>query len=196
MTLQRTQVSADPDTPDATLVARTRAGEAAALGALYERHGGALLALARRLLGNDADAEDVLHDVFLGLPEALRHYEERGALGAWLRRVTARVALNRLRARERTRETSLDVHDAHDVHDVHGAHEARGAHDADALHDALSLEAAVAALPDTLRVVLVLHEIAGLPHADVARLLDITPGASEVRLHRAIRALRLSLGTR
>ena len=175
-------VSASRETSDSTLVERARAGEPAALGALYERHGGALLALARRLLGNGEDAEDVLHDVFLGLPEALRRYEERGALDAWLKRVTARVALNRLRSRARARERSLDpgLH----APPVPGA-----------LHDALALEQAIAALPDTLRAVFVLREIAGLPHAEVARLLEITPGASEVRLHRAIRALRLSLGT-
>ena len=50
----------------------------------------ALLALARRLAGSAADAEDVVHDVFLGLPEALRRYEERGSLESWLKRVTAR----------------------------------------------------------------------------------------------------------
>jgi RNA polymerase sigma-70 factor (ECF subfamily) len=170
------------------LIARTRGGDPAALGELYARHGRAMLALARRLTGSAADAEDVLHDVFLGLPEALRRYDERGTLESWLKRVTARVALNRLRTRGRTREVPL----ADAPHGTpHGTpHDSRSA---DAL-DLLALQAAIDALPDALRVVLVLKEIEGYSHAEVAALLDITRGASEVRLHRAVAALRRRLG--
>ena len=162
------------------LIARTRTGDAAALGELYARHARPLLALARRLTGSAADAEDVLHDVFLGLPEALRRYDERGTLEAWLKRVTARVALNRLRARGGSREVPLA-----EVPNASGP--------ADAL-DVLALQGAIDALPDALRVVLVLKEIEGYSHAEVAALLDITRGASEVRLHRAVAALRRRLG--
>src|SRR5688500_13564731 len=91
------------------LVARAREGSAEALAALYTRYAPALMGVAYRLTGSAADAEDVLHDVFLGLPEALRHYDERGALESWLKRVAARVALSRVRARQRRREVALDV---------------------------------------------------------------------------------------
>src|SRR5881394_3273439 len=90
------------------IAARARAGSAAALSELYALYGAALMALAYRLTGSRDDAEDVLHDVFLGLPEALRRYDERGALESWLKRVTARVALTRLRSRDRAREVALD----------------------------------------------------------------------------------------
>jgi RNA polymerase sigma-70 factor (ECF subfamily) len=85
---------APSDVPDALLVRRARAGEGEALGQLYDRYAGALFALASRLLDAPEDAEDVLHDVFVGLPEALRHYQEQGRLGAWLKRLTVRAALN------------------------------------------------------------------------------------------------------
>src|ERR1051325_8321041 len=81
----------------AALIAAARRGSADALGAMYDRHAGPLLAIAYRLLQSRGDAEDVVHDVFVGLPELLRKYEERGALAAWLKTVTARVALARLR---------------------------------------------------------------------------------------------------
>jgi len=167
---------ATPLSPD--LIAHTRTGDPAALGELYAQHARALLALACRLTGSAADAEDVVHDVFLGLPEALRRYEERGSLASWLKRVTARVALNRLRARGRSREVALPPN---------------AAHSADAL-DAVALQSAIDALPDALRAVFVLKEIEGYSHAEVAALLDITRGASEVRLHRAVAALRRALG--
>src|SRR5437016_13910873 len=92
----------------ASLIAEARAGSPDALSALYLEHGAALFRLAYRLVGAREDAEDVVHDVFVGLPEALRRYEERGSFAAWLRRVTARVALMRLRSRKRRREVSLD----------------------------------------------------------------------------------------
>ena len=59
------------------LVARARGGSAEALAELYRLHADAMMALAFRLTASLRDAEDVLHDVFLGLPEALRRYEER-----------------------------------------------------------------------------------------------------------------------
>src|SRR5580765_6259863 len=94
--------------PVGDVAARARTGNPAALSELYALYGNALMALAYRLMGSRADAEDVLHDVFLGLPEALRRYDERGALESWLKRITARVALTRLRSRDRAREVNLD----------------------------------------------------------------------------------------
>ena len=96
-----------PEALDDSLAARARAGDRGALAQLYERYSAALYTLAKRLLGSEADAEDVLHDVFLGLPEALRHYEKHGALAGWLKRLTARASLNRIRASTRRGEEDL-----------------------------------------------------------------------------------------
>ncbi|PYO64311.1 MAG: hypothetical protein DMD71_13475, partial [Gemmatimonadetes bacterium] len=85
-------------------MAAARRGEPPALAALYRAHGAAVFRLAYRLTGTREDAEDVVHDVFVGLPEALLRYEERGRLQSWLKRVAARVALMRLRQRGRRRE--------------------------------------------------------------------------------------------
>lgn len=166
------------DSPD--LIAAARGGDSAALGALYDRHARALLATAYRLLQSLADAEDVVHDVFVGLPELLRKYEERGAFAAWLKTVTARVALARLR--ETARHSNIDDRGQLSVapRDIDGA---------------LSLEAALQKLTPGLRAVLVLKEIEGFSHAEVAKMLDISVGASEVRLHRALQSLRAMLRT-
>src|SRR2546427_5561825 len=93
----------------ASLIAEARAGGPEALAALYLEHGAALFRLAYRLVGAREDAEDVVHDVFVGLPEALQRYEERGSFAGWLKRVTARVALMRLRSRSRRREGALEA---------------------------------------------------------------------------------------
>ena len=170
--------------PDADqLVARARDGLPDALSELYRRYGQSLMALAYRLIGSRDDAEDVLHDVFLGLPEALRRYEERGSLESWLKRITARVALTRLRGERRANEVPLDERLS-----------TRGGDVADRLTDLVALQRAIAALPESLRLVLVLREIEGYSHAEIAVLLEISRGASEVRLHRALKQLRATFG--
>src|SRR5436190_14222986 len=97
-----------PSLSDAELVARARAGSPEALCSLYAQHARVVMTLACRRLGSRSDAEDVLHDVFLGLPEALRRYDERGRFEFWLKRLTARVALSRLRAHMRRREVAIE----------------------------------------------------------------------------------------
>ena len=168
--------------PSPDLVARARGGSADALAELYRLYARALTAVAYRLTGSAEDAEDVLHDVFVGLPEALRHYDERGTLEPWLKRVTARVALSRVRARGRRREVAID----------HGT--AVGVPPERGVDDLAAVRHAVDRLPDTLRSVFVLRAVEGYTHAEIAALLAISPRASEVRLHRAIKALRRQLG--
>src|SRR6266487_6755317 len=126
-----------------SLIAEARAGSPDALSALYLEHGAALFRLAYRLVRAREDAEDVVHDVFVGLPEALTRYEERGQFGAWLRRVTARVALMRQRKAHRRQEVGLDSA-AGVASSAHGTSE-----------DA-ALRAALDALPADQRAVVVL----------------------------------------
>ena len=161
------------------LIAAARGGSSDALGELYDLYARDLLAIAYRLLQSREDAEDVVHDVFLGLPELLRKYEERGAFAAWLRKVTARVALARVR--DTTKHPRVELEDVSVQvvsRDIHGS---------------ISLEAALRTLTPSLRSVLVLKEIEGFTHAEIAQMLDISVGASEVRLHRAIHSLRAML---
>ncbi len=154
--------------------------DAQGLGALYDTHGRQLFRLAYRLLGTREDAEDVLHDVFVGLPEALAHYEERGRFDAWLRRVTVRVALMHQRTRKRRREARLDGAAAVPTSPGLTAEQ-------------IELQAAVNALPAELRSVLVLKEMEGYSHAEIATLLGISPVTARVRLFRAMRSLRQRL---
>lgn len=154
--------------------------DAQGLGKLYDTHGRELFRVAYRLLGTREDAEDALHDVFVGLPEALEHYEERGRLDAWLRRITVRVALMRLRSQGRRREGSLST----------AAHVPTPA---GLTPEQIELQTAVNALPAELRSVVVLKEMEGYSHAEIATLLGISAVTSRVRLYRAMRSLRQRL---
>jgi RNA polymerase sigma-70 factor (ECF subfamily) len=167
-----------PDT-----LARARAGSTDALGRLFGEHADGLLRLAFRITASSADAEDIVQDVFVGLPEALRHYEERGAFDAWLKRITVRCALMRRRSTGRRVHTSLDE-----------APQLRASTpDLDAR---MSIDSAIEQLTPTLRSVFVLHEVEGYTHVEIGSLLGIRPGTSEVRLFRARTILRASLDDR
>ena len=158
--------------------------EAYALELLYRRYAGVVIRVAASLTRNSADAEDVAQDVFVGLPRALRRYQP-GNFEGWLKTVTARTALMRIRrcARERDVTTSLSC-------TVDEAHRDEG----DRLVDSDRVRLATERLPESLRNVLVLRLLRGLPHAEIGRLLGLTANACEVRLCRAIKQLRVLVG--
>lgn len=164
---------------ESELLSQARRGNPTALGALYEMHGGMLLRLGTRITGSVSDAEDLLHDLFVGLPELLSRYEHRATLGAWLRGVMARMAIGRLRLMNRREELAGASHD--------------GVLAQSDPWNAVDLERAIASLPETSRVAFVLRQIEGYSHNEIASMLGISSGASRVRHLRALRQLRALL---
>jgi RNA polymerase sigma factor (sigma-70 family) len=160
-------------------------GDPRGLAQLYSRHGDTVYRIAFRLTESAADANDVLQDVFVALPEALNRFDARGSFEGWLKRVAVRTALMKMRTRRRRRELSF--------RGLVGTLSHRAPPDP---VDRLELERAIAELPDQLRAVFVLKEIEGFAHDEIADLLDIKRGTSEVRLYRARRLLRERLGRR
>jgi RNA polymerase sigma factor (sigma-70 family) len=149
---------------------------------IFREYGQLVLDVSYRLTGSVSDAEDVLQDVFLALPAALDRYEDRQAFVPWLRRITVRVALRKLRRERGRREVAIDsVAEPSAPMPSHAGERA-------------AIERAIAALPDGLRAVFVLREVEGYSHAEIAALLDIREGTSQVRHYRAVRLLRAALG--
>lgn len=169
---------------DRTLADGVRAGDPAAMSEVYVRHGPALVRAAYGLTGSAQDAEDIVQDLFVGLPEAIGKFDGSGSLGGWLRRVVARMALMRLRAGRRRRED-----DDAEIEVLPRVDRAL-----DALADRLTLDQALRALPVDLRVVFVLKEVEGYRHDEIAGLLGIRRNTAEVRLHRARKLLQRLLG--
>jgi RNA polymerase sigma-70 factor, ECF subfamily len=174
-------VSHSPSEDD--LVRAAIAGSDEALAELYVRYAGLVYRAAHRILADAADAEDVLHDVFVGLPEALIRFERGRPLAPWLRRVAVRTTLMRIRARDRSDERALRAVDRRPV-----------ITDEPPVLDLIRLERVLARIPASLRVVLVLREVEGYTHEEIGRLLGISPGTSSTRLHRAWQKLRRELG--
>src|SRR5687767_2311860 len=78
-----------------------RTGSPDALGRLFVRHASVVHRVALRLTSSHDDAQDIVQDVFVGLPEALRGYHEQGTFEAWLKRVTVRCTLMHMRSATR-----------------------------------------------------------------------------------------------
>jgi RNA polymerase sigma-70 factor (ECF subfamily) len=167
---------------DADLIERLKRGDKAAIDPLYWRYAPGLLRIASHLTDSSDDAEDVVQDVFVGLERALRRYTEAGNLEPWLRRVTIRVALSKQRISRARGEVDIPLTLASSL-----------PNEADSLPDRMNIERAIAALPNHLREVFVLRELEDYSHAEIAQMLGIRRGTSEVRFFRAIRLLRAQL---
>jgi len=160
-------------------VARLRAGDRDALAEVYDLFAPMVFRVGYRLLGETADAEDLVHDVFLGLAHAVRTFEARGSFEGWLRRVAARAALMKLR-RRRAR---------HDRHARYGR-SLPVFHREPALADGLDLDQALERLEIKYRAVFVLKEMEGYSHEEIGEILGISVNSARVRLYRARQQLR------
>lgn len=192
---QRTTRSCESE---AGLLAGLRAGEAAAYESLVRHHGPRLLAVARRLLRREEDAQDAVQDAFLAAFKAVAAFEGQSSLGTWLHRITVNAALMKLRAGRRRPELALE--DLLPAFDELGEH-VREVRDWSAQPDALldrealrrRVRACIDRLPERYRTVLVLREVEELSTAETAALLGVSEGAVKVRAHRARQALRTLL---
>ena len=84
--------------PDQALLARLRAGDKAACAECVEQHSAGVYRLARRLMNDEAEAEDVVQETFLSAFKAIDRFDGRSTLGTWLYRIAHNAALMRLRA--------------------------------------------------------------------------------------------------
>ena len=176
------------------LLAALRRGEEWAFESMVRLYGGRMLAVARRICGNEEDARDALQSAYLSAFRALARFEGSCQLSTWLHRIVVNVALMRLRTRRRKPEEQMDAllpafqEDGHHVEQF-----SEWGLPADLLLEREDLRATVrtciAQLPDTYRQVLLLRDIEELPTDEVARMLGATPTAIKVRLHRARQAL-------
>ena len=183
--------AAAPERDELACLEAMRRGEPGCLGAFFELWGDRVYGLALRLLGDPAAAEDVVQEAFLKLMANAGRIEGRSRLATWLYRVAYNAAMDRLRSQKREVPVPEEGDDAalpmpSVLVDFRLSPEA-------ALHDARlrgALDAAVAALPPTLRAAFLLRDVEGLSTADAAEALGISEANLKVRLHRARLQLR------
>lgn len=165
----------------ATLVAAARDGDRAAFDELVRRTHHETYTLALRLVGDPDDARDVTQEAYLRAYRGLRDFRGDAQFSTWLYRITANRAATHLRRRIRHRHDPL----TDDMWIGEAADE--GSTRFELRHD---LARAVNALPPKLRAVVVLRDVYGMAHAEIARELSISESAAKVRLHRARKKLR------
>jgi len=171
------------DSDDRTLAESVLAGDELAFRQLYGRHTPRLYCLVLRLLGGvEADAEDVVQETWIRATDRLTGFRWEASFGSWLSAIGLNVARELLRKRSRRREDEWDA-------EV----ELPAARPLERL-EPVDLERALAQLPDGYRTVLVLHDVEGYRHDEIAEQLGIAPGTSKSQLFHARRAMRALLG--
>jgi RNA polymerase sigma-70 factor, ECF subfamily len=165
---------------------------------VFLEHGPRVYNLARRMLGNDADAEDVAQDVLLQVVRKLDTFRGEANLSTWLHRVTVNAALahraKRARREQREQHEPVDLF----LHDGHHAQPVRPwsinpAVQAEQHETTRLIEQAIADLPEVYRDVYVLADVESLPNAEIGELLDLSLPAVKSRLHRGRLLMRRAL---
>ena len=188
----------DDAASERSLVARLKAGEDAAFEELVRAHGPRMLAVARRFLPQEADAQDALQDALVNVVRAVHTFDCNSRLTTWLHRVVVNAALMRIRSRSRRSERCMEAGA------VEVASQPRGrAAWAWSASDLLSkaelreiVREEIARLPEPHRVVLMLRDVEGLELREIASLVDAGLTTVKMRLHHGRRALRAALEPR
>ena len=168
------------------LVARALAGDQEALGLLVARYAGSVRRVTRAILGDADDADDAAQDGLLLALVKLDQHDRTRPFGPWLLRIVANAAIDRRRRRRVRQAVALDDNLAG----------GSPLPDAEAERRALGerLRTALSELPERYRTALVLFDVEGYSHAEIAEILGVAPGTVRSAVFHARRRLRQQLG--
>jgi len=179
---------------DAEIVARIREGDIALFEVLMRRHNQRVYRVARAVVKDETDAEDVMQQAYINAFMHLDQFEERAQFSTWLTRITLHEALARRRRSHAHPTASITDGDQDgelmDELIAPDADPERQAYSAQLTH---VLENAVDALPEAYRIVFALRDVEGLSTAETAASLSLSEEAVKTRLHRARAMLRRTL---
>jgi RNA polymerase sigma-70 factor, ECF subfamily len=181
---------------DAWVVERLKAGDENALETIFQRHSGKLYNVALRILGDAADTEEVIQDVFWTVYRKAKSFQGNSQLSTWLYRLTVNAALGKIRRSKKNKEIAYEEFLPKFQKDGH--HAVRPVVDwSDTLDEKYSnheIQALLGKALDQLKPVdksvVVLSDLEGLSDRDIAATLNLTVSAVKTRLHRARLFLR------
>ena len=187
--LMPTQVAANQQLSDEEVVARVLDGDIAMFELLMRRYNQRLYRVARSILADDAEAEDVMQDAYVRAYQHLRQYAGEAKFSTWLTKIAVYEALARKKRRSRTEELeAMPDWENRIREEKHGPEQ-----NAFTGELRVALESAMQKLPDTYRAPFVLREIEGMSTSETAEVLEISEDNLNVRLYRAKAALREKL---
>ena len=175
---------------EAEAIRRAQEGNSAAFEFLYQLHSRRVYALCLRMVGNPADAEDLMQEAFLQLFRKIGTFRGESAFSTWLHRMTVNVVLMRLRKKSLPTDSLEETMES----DVESSGPKRDVGAAD-LHlsgavDRVNLERSIEKLPPGYRTVFVLHDVQGYEHNEIADIMGCSVGNSKSQLHKARSRLR------
>jgi len=181
------------DWTDEQVVTRVLAGETALYELLMRRHNLRLYRIARAILRDEAEAEDVMQDAYVRAYQNLASFEGRAKFVTWLTRIAVHEAL--ARCRKRSRFQSLDSSDPSHGDLMNAPTSLDRSPEEETYDRELSgvLEKAVLSLSDEHRLVFMLRDVEGMSTEETAQCLNLTQENVKVRLHRAHAKLRRQL---
>jgi len=167
---------ADSERADVALAA---AGDAQAFERLYRQHVNRIHSLVRRMAGDQGDVDELTQDVFVRAWQRLSTFRGEAAFGTWLHRLAVNLVLNWQKSASRGRKLFDDDTALELAPSRRQTPEYR-----------MDLEEALRKLPPGARQVLVLHDVEGFRHEEIASMLGVQTGTSKAQLHRARKLLR------
>jgi RNA polymerase sigma-70 factor (ECF subfamily) len=173
-----------PGKDDIAFSQKVATGDASAFDRFYDRFATRLYSIAFRLCGDSSLAEDLTQEVFLHLLRKIHLFNGQASLSTWIHRVATNFCISYLRSYQPRKyphepEESLQKH-----------LDRKSSQHSSTLHHRLDLEHSLSQLPEGYRTILILHDIEGYKHEEIAKMLDISPGTSKSQLHHARMKLR------
>lgn len=186
----------EDQTPDADLVDAAKHGDIQAFDELTRRYHGRIYALLYHMTSNREDAEDLLQEVFLKAYQSLPRFRGQSSFYTWVYRIGVNRAINFVKKRKRKSALSLDHVDLGLERDPAFVEIASGntpLHQANLNELQKKLNEALQTLSEKHRIVVVMHDIQGVPHNEIAETLDCSPGTVRSRLFYARQQLQAEL---
>lgn len=186
--------SIPPDTDDIALMLRVKTGDLDAFEMLIERHQHAVVGTAAKMLGGEADAEDVAQQVFIRVWKSASRYEPSAKFTTWLMTITRNLVFNEMRRRQRAKFVPIDA----EIEDGPAAQfedQTSRQPNQELLDTELktNIEKAIAELPENQRMAIVLRRFENMPYEDIAKVLKTSVPAVKSILFRARLELKESL---
>jgi RNA polymerase sigma-70 factor (ECF subfamily) len=176
--------------PESVAIRLAQRGDSSAFEQLYRTHARRIFALCMRMLGNSHEAEDMTQDIFLTAFRKLKSFRGDSAFSTWLHRVGVNAVLMQLR-KKKLSSTSLEEIDEQREEAGHAAFElGRRDQHLEAHADRIRLEKAIEQLPEGYKLSLILHDVQGYLHTEIAEIMGCTTGTTKSQLHKARQRVR------
>ena len=186
----------EPEESDEALVQRVQAGDTDAYDQLVQRHQGKIYGLVYNMTGNQQDAQDLVQDVFIKGHKVLKRFKGKSSFYTWIYRIAINRTINFIKKRRNRHAASLDAVD-HAVESDPAYIERSGREgplrDVTLTELQERLNTALQSLSEKHRTVVILHDIQGVAHDEIGRMIGCSPGTVRSRLYYARQQLQAEL---